>query len=135
MEGKRIQLPPNQHRHLTSVLRIVERNLNELERNVLYPVSGKTFKREQDLTPDELETVYRVIEAGRKQISEMVEKYQIQPEIIHTRRFLNSRKAKIWEVLADSLTKKLKGYGTFPEKFREEFDQDIGKLDRLLGEL
>ena len=89
----------------------------------------------QDLNPDELESVQKVIGKGKELISQLVEKYKIHPEIVHTRRFLNSRKAKMWEVLADSHTKKLKGYGTFPEKYREEFDRDIAELDRLLGEL
>jgi len=132
---KRIQLPPNQHRHLTSVLRIIERSLDEIERNVLRPVAGNTTRTEQDMSPDELESVRKVIEMGKEKICYLVEKYQIHPEIVHTNRFLNSRKAKIWEVLVDSLTNKLKGYGAFPEKYREEYDRDIGELDQLLGKL
>jgi len=132
---KKIQLPPNQYRHLASVLRIIERGLDEIERNVLHPGAGITIKNEQDLNTEKLKSISNIIIMGKRQISHLAEKYQIHSENLVTSRFLNSRKAKMWEVLADSLTRKQKGYGTFHEEYREEFDQDIMALDHLLEKL
>jgi hypothetical protein len=42
---------------------------------------------------------------------------------------------KIWEILTDTLSRKIKGYGTFPKKYSEEYDADINKLIEITNRI
>ena len=51
------------------------------------------------------------------------------------KRIVNAKCAKIWEILTDTFSRKIKGYGTFPEKYAEEFDTDINKLIEITNKI
>jgi len=43
-------------------------------------------------------------------------------------RTINAKKTKIWEVLSDSKSRKMKGFGVFPTGIAKEYDRDIDEL-------
>jgi len=47
----------------------------------------------------------------------------------------DAKRAKIWKILKDTLSGKIKGYGTFPKKYVSEYDSDIGKLIEITNRI
>jgi hypothetical protein len=50
-------------------------------------------------------------------------------------RVINAKRTKIWEILTDTLSRKIKGYGTFPKKYAEEYDKDINRLLEIINKI
>jgi hypothetical protein len=71
----------------------------------------------------------------KQQIGSLVIKYNLKTEEVKTSRIINSRKAKMWETITDTNSRKLKGYSKFPAELAEEFDKDINRLRKLIETL
>jgi hypothetical protein len=65
----------------------------------------------------------------------LARKYGTAREEQSLQRIIDAKRAKIWEILTDSLSRKIKGYGTFPKKYADEYDSDIGKLIEITNKI
>jgi hypothetical protein len=59
----------------------------------------------------------------------------LTPQEMVESHFLNARKSKAWEILNDSLSKRMNGFGEFPQEIAGEFDADIEKLLQIVSQL
>ncbi len=132
---KTIDLQPNHRRSFSSTLFLLEKMVVEI-REVLS--SGKALRMQQvekDLSQEKKQQVFEVLDEIEVEIRLLADKYQLVPQEMVESHFLNSRKSKAWEILNDSLSKRMNGFGAFPPELKEEFDSDIARLLQQVAKL
>jgi hypothetical protein len=124
----KIILRDNHRRSLKSTLMIVERLLIEIQDLMVNQYKSCCFEIKNDIDDDIIYQNLKVIEEARKQICNLTEKYNTDKSIQSLQMIVNVKKTKIWEILCDSTSKKLKGFGEFPQNQAIEYDEDINNL-------
>jgi len=89
----------------------------------------------KDVDDKTIETNISAIQEAKNYICELAEKYGTSKDKSSLQRVINAKKTKIWEILTDTLSRKIKGYGTFPKKYSEEYDADINKLIEITNRI
>ena len=133
--SRRIQLSENHTRSLSSSLIVIEKSLIELEEMLMKENNFCCHAQMKDINDEIVSTDMSVIQEAKRYICELAEKYGTSKEKISLKRLINAKRAKIWEILTDILSKKSKGYGTFPKKYAEEYDADINKLIEITNKI
>lgn len=128
-------LPDNHRRSLSSSLFIVENLLNELEKELTYPTNLTAYKITGDLNEDEKQRILSAIGKAKHQLSKLFHKYQLKVKTHNLSHIIRAQKTKMWEVLCDSTSKGLKGYGLLPDSVAKELDNDIEKLQELVNQI
>lgn len=126
--NKKIHLTTNHTRALSSSMTVVEKSLIELEQLMLHHNDTCCNEVLKDVGDDTIENNIKVIREARKYICVLTQKYGTSKLKLSLQRIIDARKTKIWEVLTDTTSKKMNGYGTFPKKYADEFDSDIKEL-------
>jgi len=129
------ELGENHRRSLTSALVVIEQMLVEVREMMINPVLRCCFEVKADLDVIIIDRNLRTIEDALKQICFIKQKYGIEKISQSMTRSINAKKAKIWEVLCDSKSRKLKGFGSLPSFIAREFDNDIDKLMSITGNI
>ena len=128
-------LSENHRRSVSSSMHIIEKMLIEIERVISYPENGVLSKIVNDM-PEIDSTHFRsAINSIKNEIKYISDKYNLRTEEIRMSRVINSRKAKMWETVTDTSSRKLKGFKEFPKEISDEFDADIERLKKLIDEL
>ena len=109
--------------------------VNDIERVLTHPESGILIRTINDVRDIDLEHNRNAISNIRNEIKRISEKYNLKGEEILLSRLINSRKAKIWETITDTTSRKMKGYSEFPKDLAAEFDEDIASLRKVLDSL
>jgi hypothetical protein len=122
------ELGDNHKRSLTSALVIIEQMLAEVRDLMISPPGRCCYEVIPDLDINKIDKNLKTVEDALKQICSIKEKYGVVKAHQSLQRSLNAKKAKIWEVLCDSKSKKLKGFGSLPSSIAKEYDNDIDKL-------
>ncbi|HQG63420.1 MAG TPA: hypothetical protein PK719_07160, partial [Bacteroidales bacterium] len=133
--SRKIQLSENHTRSLSSSLIVIEKSLVELEEILMRQSSSCCSELIKDVNDEIISGNISSIQEAKRYISELAEKYGTSKEKISLQRLINAKRAKIWEILTDILSKKSKGYGTFPKKYAEEYDADINKLIEITNKI
>jgi hypothetical protein len=107
---------------------VVEKSLQELEDMLLKQSAGCCNVLTKDIDDESLANNITAIHEAKKCICELAEKYDTSVEKLSLQRIINAKRARIWEILADTLSGKIKGYGTFPQKYAADYDSDINRL-------
>jgi hypothetical protein len=131
----KIVLSENHRRSISSSMMIIERMMIDMERALLNPPDGVMSKTVIDIPDLNTDHFIIVLKEMRRQISNLANKYNLKTEEVKLSRIINSRKAKMWETIKDTTSRKLKGYGKFPIEFAEEFDKDIKNILKLIETL
>lgn len=126
--NRKIKLPENHTRSLSSTLIIVEKYLVELEDMLLKQPGACCNMIVKDLDDRLINDNLSIIQEARKSICKLAEKYGASKEMLSLSRILDARRTKIWEILTESLSKGLKGFGDFPGNYVREYDSDIQSL-------
>jgi hypothetical protein len=126
--SKKIHLSENHTRSLSSSLIVVEKSLLELEDMLQKQSNSCCNVLLKDVDEVTIESNISAIKEAKSFICELAEKYETSKERLSIQRVINAKRAKIWEILTDTLSRKIKGYGTFPKKYADEYDSDITKL-------
>jgi hypothetical protein len=132
---KRIQLSVNHTRSLSSCLIVVEKSLVELYDLMHHENNYCCNEVLKDIDDNAIAENIKIICEARKHICELSEKYGTSSERLSLQQIINAKRAKIWEILNDTLSKKTKGFGTFPKKHSEEYDSDIRKLIEITNRI
>lgn len=132
---KKIHLPENHTRSLSSSLRLVENSLVELEIMLFKESVTCCSMVHHDVDEEMIASDIAVIQEAKDYICELSEKYGTLKEKLSLQRVINAKRTIIWGILTDSLSRKMKGYGTFPKEHAEEFDADINKLIEITNKL
>jgi hypothetical protein len=133
--NKKIHLSENHTRTLSSSLIIVEKSLSELEDMLLKQNNTCCNLLHKDVDDSTIENNISAIQEAKRYICELAEKYGTSKENLSLQRVINAKRTKIWEILTDTLSRKIKGYGIFPKKYSEEYDMDINKLIEITNRI
>jgi hypothetical protein len=128
----RITLTDNHRRSVSSSIFIIEKMMLDIEKVLLMPDHGVLIKTENDLPQNETDHYMNAISDLKVEIDFLAVKYNLRHEETKVSRFINSRKAKMWETVTDTSSRKLKGFKEFPAEIAEEFDSDIARLKKLI---
>ena len=133
--SKKIRLSENHTRSLSSSLIVAEKSLLELETMLIMQNNSCCNVLMKDVDDKTIEINISAIHEAKNYICELAEKYGTSKDKSSLQRVINAKKTKIWEILTDTLSRKIKGYGTFPKKYSEEYDADINKLIEITNRI
>ncbi len=129
---EKITLSDNHKRVLESSIYLIEKLSLELEQEL----NDSNNKIMNNVINDEDEKknyhINLLIQGIKAEINLITIKYNLKPVSHNLSQFVNSRKAKMWEILCDTKSEKLKGWGNFPKKYSKELDSDVDKLLKLV---
>lgn len=129
---KKIPLSDNHKRALFASVFLVEKLVTELEHEL--SLSNEKVMEKIIIEEEEEEIsqhIIFVIREIKSYISFMADKYDLQPSFYDLSQIINSRKSKMWEILCDTKSAKMKSRGEFPKEYAQEFDEDIDQLLKL----
>ncbi len=130
----KLKLSALRKRSLAASLFIIEELVDELEMEFVIGSKRrmKHIQLEKDWDKDSAQKRFNEI---REKIALLADKYELKPSTFSWQQLLQSRKSKMWEVLSNSKSDRLKGYGEFKSSDAHEYDQDIEKLLKLCERL
>jgi hypothetical protein len=128
-------LSDNHRRSVSSSMHIIEKMLLEIENIISRPDTGVLSKIVNDMPDIDMVHYSRAIENIKLELHRISEKYNLRKDEIMMSRLINSRKAKMWETVTDTTSRKLKGYKEFPKELAVEFDADIAWLKAAIDNL
>jgi hypothetical protein len=121
-------LTDNHRRSLSSTLIVVEQMLVEIKNLMIMPGQTCCTELNKDINLLIVEQNIKVIEDALSQICLLKDKYKTDKTVLSLQRVVDAKKTKIWETLHNSKSKRIKGFGEFPQKAVKEYDNDIDKL-------
>jgi len=128
MKQNRIELTENHKRSLSSTLIIVEQLLEELEDIMANSKQTCCYELKKDLDKITIEHNQKVIKEALTIICSLKEKYNTDKSFQSLQRMVDAKKTKIWETLHNSKSRRMKGFGEFPQIHIKEYDGDIDQL-------
>ena len=129
---KKIPLSENHNRSVSASLYMVERLINELENDLNHPSDMILSQVVYDVEDKDKEHFLAIIREIKEHIRMLSEKYNLRTRELLFSQLLQAKKSGIWVILCDTTSQRLKGYGTFPKEYAEEFDNDIARLQELV---
>ena len=133
--NKKIHLPENNTRVLSSSLLLIEKSLMEMEELILKKDDSCCSEVLKDVDNDTILYNISIIKEARIEICKLADKYNTSKEKLSLQRIIDAKRTRIWEMLTNTLSRKIKGYGTFPKKYADEYDSDIGKLIEITNRI
>lgn len=131
----KMNLSDNHRRSLTSTIYMVEKIIAEIENELLNPTSLVLTKIASKKSEEDLDQIKLVLAEVKAFVGYMAIKYNLKPKKFELENILRAQKAKMWEMLCDSNSKGLRGFGKFPEEYATEFDKDIDDLQELIKKI
>lgn len=132
---KKVQLLPNHKRSMSSTVHLIEKLVDEVEALLTNHKTLETQTVESDIPNDEKASVVEAVREIKGEVKRLSEKYDLKKQKVSESRFVNSRKAKAWEILHNSEARRMDAFGKFPEEIRGEYDADIEHLLELVNKL
>jgi hypothetical protein len=129
-----ISLSENHRRSVSASLYLIEKMINELEQELLFPHEMALYKVVRNSKMPDVQHYESVIGEIKSNIRELSDKYKLNTTEIHISQIINSKKSVMWEILCDTTSKRLKGYGEFPKENAEEFD-NLEVLQELIRKI
>jgi hypothetical protein len=133
--NKKVHLPENHVRSLSSSLRMIENSLLELEVMLLKQSVTCCSEMQNDVDEKTITVNIAAIQEAKSYICELTEKYGTLKEKLSLQRVINAKRSVIWGILIDSRARRMKAYSTFPKEYAEEFDADINKLIEITNKI
>lgn len=132
---EKITLTDNHKRSISSSLRTVDKSLDELKKELVYQNDLVMHRITRSLAQDDITECLAVIEQIRSYISYLKAKYDLESSVTDITRMIHAKKSTLWDILVDTSSSRLKGYGEFPAKHAKEFDSDLNELIALVNKL
>jgi len=131
----RIPLSSNHKRSVSSSIYLVEQLAEEIESAIQDTDDEIMRKLTKDISEEKKKAILDALKNIRLTLEKIAEKYQLAKHEVDQSHYVSARKVKMWEVLNDTTTKRLKGFGDFPEEYAGEFDDDINNLIELVEKI
>lgn len=132
---KKIRLSENHTRSLSSSMTVVEKSLLELENMLIKQNNSCCNVLLKDVDDKTIENNISVIQEAKSFICELAEKYGTSKHRASLHKAINAKRVRIWEILSETLSRNMKGFGLFPQKYAEEYDSDIRKLIEITNRI
>jgi hypothetical protein len=114
---------------------LIEKSIIETEDLLLRKSNGSCFEIVDDLEESEIEFVLQKISVLKALIEKLALKYNLRKNISYTSRILQAKNSKIWEILGDSYSNRLKGYGKLSGEITDELDSDLSSMMEIIEQL
>lgn len=131
----KIKLSENHKRSLSGSMYIVEKLADEFERELKYKTDLSMLNLAENLSAEEEEKYMASIGLIKEYVAYMKKKYSLTPTKMVYSRVINARRTKMWQILCDTKSKRMRGYGKFPDELSKEYDADIDKLLSIISEI
>jgi hypothetical protein len=128
MKQDRIILTDNHKRSLSSTLMVVEQLLFELQDVMVNSNQTCCYELKKDLDNRTIEHNQEIIKEALSLTCTLKEKYNADKAVQSMQRIIDAKKTKIWETLHNSKSRRMKGFGEFPQKLIKEYDNDLDHL-------
>ncbi len=132
-DGQPVLLNPSQKNSLRISLLLVERGMLEMERLLSAgEYHGILFRITDDLGDDTKTAIGQLIHEVRGVIRELRDRFQLDLEAERTSRAIFGKAPLLWEIVTDSDTSRLRGYGQVQPGLKEILDPSIERLSQSL---
>ena len=128
MKYDNIKLNDNHKRSLSSTLMVVEQLQVDLMDVMVNSNQTCCYELKKDIDIAIIEHNQKVIKEALSIICSLKEKYNTDKSVQSLQRIVDAKKTKIWETLHNSKSRRMKGFGEFPQKLIKEYDTDIDQL-------
>jgi len=128
MKYDNIELNDNHKRSLSSTLMVVEQLLVDLMDVMVNSNQRCCYELKKDIDIATIESNQKVIKEALLIVCSLKEKYNTDKTVQSLQRIVDAKKTKIWETLHNSKSRRMKGFGVFPQKLIKEYDSDIDQL-------
>ena len=128
MKYDNIKLNDNHRRSLSSTLMVVEQLLVDLMDLMVNSNQTCCYELKKDIDNSTIVHNQIVIREALSIICLLKEKYNTNKAVQSLQRIVDAKKTKIWETLNNSKSRRMKGFGEFPQKLIKEYDTDIDQL-------
>ncbi|HUX55254.1 MAG TPA: hypothetical protein VMV56_12620 [Williamwhitmania sp.] len=132
---KKIPLSANHRRSVSSSLLLVEKYVNEIEQKLSNPSKLTMYQIANNVDEQRISNCMLIAKEIKVYIGESAKKYSLTPSEVDIQRVISSKKAAMWEILCDTNSSRLKGFGLFPVEIADEFDSDIERLQKMVEEI
>jgi len=107
---------------------IVEQLLVDLADVMENPNQTCCYELKKDIDFPTIEHNQEAIKEALSLICSLKEKYNTAKTVQSLQRIVDAKKTKIWETLHNSKSRRIKGFGEFPQILIKEYDGDIDQL-------
>jgi len=119
---------------ITSSLTIIEDLVYEMD--IVFKDENKIFSKiEKKISIEKMKKIRENIGEIKKILQKLKNELNLKEERISDVAIINSRCAKIWEILNDLKGEKLKKYGSVSEDLKNYLDTEIEKILKLVNEI
>jgi len=126
-----MKIPESYRNALSSQLAVVEELLNEIESVLKEEENFLFLKIERKIKKEDRKKINERIKELKKIISVMKRKFNLKEDVLTDIAVISSRTSKIWEILCDMKTEKMKRYGKIPDGLSDVLDPLIDRMIKL----
>jgi hypothetical protein len=128
------KIPLSIQNAITSSLTIIEDLVYEMD--IVFKDENKIFSKiEKKISIEKMKKIRENIGEIKKILQKLKNELNLKEERISDVAIINSRCAKIWEILNDLKGEKLKKYGSVSEDLKNYLDTEIEKILKLVNEI
>ena len=128
------KIPLSIQNAITSSLTIIEDLVCEMD--IVFKDENKIFSKiEKKISIEKMKKIRENIGEIKKILQKLKNELDLKEERISDVAIINSRCAKIWEILNDLKGEKLKKYGSVSEDLKNYLDPEIEKILKLVNEI
>lgn len=128
-------LNPHQHTALAITLRMVEKTLRSILRDLVNEEQAILYRSKITLSEDKRPQVRQLVETALEQIAGLAQTFELPPEIIDNTATLRGPLALLRSDLHDAHARKLRRFGDVNPDLEAELDPTIDDLIGLLQEI
>jgi hypothetical protein len=133
---KESSLPETYHR----VLRVVAQHIETVmdETIALVQQDGNeniTRKVSPGFSAEQRKQFIHAAEAMKVKLADFVDHFHLEKQHLREDRIMRAKVALLWEMLQDTKSDKLVGYGEIPPSLQKEIDHWVGEFLRILRDL
>jgi len=128
-----MSLNEHQKRHVTITLRLLDKEIAQMERLVQREAEGVLFKRVSDIDEAERERLRTLAAAMRKVLRRLKERFDLTVEEESTRQTLMAHFPHLWSDLEEVRPKELGVYGAVDPGLTETLEPDVDLLIQMVG--
>jgi hypothetical protein len=122
-------------RLLGSLLFVLEQKTEQIEHILRQSSDNASYRIEQNLSEPKVRQLSVVCEALKEKIGEVAKTFAIPKRRIQQYHYLQTIQSQMWELMVDSFSDKLKGYGDKLKAEAKQVDPAIQALADLVDEL
>lgn len=132
-----LHLSDNHRRVLSVVARNIEESLNKIEETLGSTGPNRSLLRqiERSYSENKRKEIRGKVSEIRIRLHTFIADFQLTPESFTEDQIVDTKITHMWILLADSFSRKLKGYGAVDETVKNALDASVTELLRLVKEL